>query len=379
MRIWAPGLAVAFGVGAAVLGACGVASAEPDSGPRAEQHAAQARPHREARPAPAQRRATLSSPASRVSVSLPPLPVRDGASFSVSDDAIAARAADYVDAGGDPSDTPRFFFGDLAIASLDALSARDITAQQTRTELGNLTVSGYFGGLWLRDNLRVPAAAPPPTSTAPADLTVAAIGIGVFDAFAAGLTGAAAGPVDWAVRGVAHASIPVLLALYGYNRGYLEVLLDNPPPGVTPAPGSLDCAGFLNCSSDAFPLEIATRYDAALDRLAAPQSLAWWEMAAWTAILQTATGAGRFVWELIAAQGAFSPASYEALVELSSAYLMVSRAVVLSSMLAYADGDTELARSSLRLQAGLWMWSGSYFGGLASGARAGTTPAISVS
>ena len=47
-------------------------------------------------------------------------------------------------------------------------------------------------------------------------------------------------------------------------------------------------------------------------------------------------------------------------------------------MQAYADGDTDLGRSSLRLQAGLWMWSGSYFGGLASGAPAGTLPAITV-
>jgi hypothetical protein len=48
-------------------------------------------------------------------------------------------------------------------------------------------------------------------------------------------------------------------------------------------------------------------------------------------------------------------------------------------MIAYADDDTSVGRSSLRLQAGLWMWSGAYFAGLASGAAAGTLPEIVVS
>ena len=387
MRIWIPALAIASGVGAAMFSACAVASAAPDAeasvvSTATPHRAVQARPAREARPAAprtstravaGQRRAAQTS---RVSVSLPPLPVREGMSFTVSDEAISARAADYVAAGGDPGDAPRFFFGDLAVSSLDSLAGTDVTAQEVRQELGNLTVSGYFGGIWLRDNLR---EAPAPTRSEPAaagDLTVSALGIGLFDTLAAGLTVAADHPGDWVVRSVAHLSVPLLLAVYGYNRGYLEVLLENPPPGVTPAPGSLICEGFLGCSSSTVAPAIATRYDTALDDLANPPSPAWWEMTVWASLLESATGAGRSVWELIAAQGSFSPMSYEALVELSSAYLMVSKAAVLSSMQAYADGDADLGRSSLRLQAGLWMWSGAYFGGLASGAPAGTAPEI---
>ena len=123
-------------------------------------------------------------------------------------------------------------------------------------------------------------------------------------------------------------------------------------------------------------MEISTRYDAALTKLADPTSLGWGEMKLWSTVLESATGAGRFVWQAIAAGGGFSPASYGALVDLSSTYLMVGKAAVLSSMLAAADGDAETARSSLLLQAGLWMWSGSYFAGLASNAPAGTLPAI---
>jgi hypothetical protein len=290
-------------------------------------------------------------------------------------------AAHYVADGGDPTDNARFFFGDLAVASLDALAEPAVTPDQTRLLLGNLAASGYFGGTWLRDNLHDTSSntASPKSAASPGALSPSAIGIHLFDALAAGLVGASQSSNGWVVRTAAHVSVPVLLALYGYNKGYLDVVLENPPAGVPSMQDTLSCAGFLACNSSAFPLELATRYDGALDSLDNPASARWLEMTAWTTVLQTATGAGRFVWEAIAAGGGFSPASYTALVDLSSAYLMVSKAAVLSSMIAHADGDTGVGRSSLRLQAGLWMWSGAYFAGLASGAPAGTLPTIVVS
>jgi hypothetical protein len=313
-----------------------------------------------------------------VTVRLPPMPVDKGQSFDVSPAAITTAAGEYVAAGGDPKDNPRFFFGDLAVRSLDALAGVNPPRQRVRADLGNLAVSGYFGGVWLRDNLSgTPATvtAPAGTGSAAGNLAVSAFGIRLFDALSAGLAGIAAGKTPWIATTAARASVPVLLTLYGYNKGYLEYLLEHPPAGVPSRLDSLTCKGFLNCNSTAFPLEITNRYDAALAGLDAPPSLPWHEMKAWASLLEGATGSGRFVWGIIGRAG-FSPASYDALVDLSSAYLMISKAAVLSSMLAYADGDADLARSSLRLQAGLWMWSGAYFGGLASDAPRGTIPTI---
>lgn len=331
--------------------------------------------------------AESSTPATTVTVRLPPMPVRQGASFVVSPEAVTEAATDYVAGGGDPADSPRFFFGDLAVRSLGALAAADPMPDRVRTDLGNLAVSGYFGGVWLRDNLRdTPVAAPPSgaaiavagaeTASAAKGIDVSAIGLRIFDALTAGLTGLAATRQPRVVTTAARATVPVLLTLYGYNRGYLQFLLENPPAGVPSVQDTLSCRGFLDCNSSAFPLEIATRYDSALARLAGPTSPAWREMSTWTSLLEGATGVGRGVWGLIAEAGAFSPASYGALVDLSSAYLMVTKAAVLASMLAYADGDVELGRSALRLQAGLWMWSGAYFAGLASDAPRGTVPSI---
>ncbi|WP_144418288.1 hypothetical protein [Mycobacterium sp. EPa45] len=311
------------------------------------------------------------------------MPVISGASFTVSAEFIKPFATNFIAAGGDPADSARFFFGELAVKSLDALAEGEASAQQTRLLLGNLTASGYFGGIWLRDNLHTtptstPATAIPVPAPPGIDLSPAAIGIRLFDTLSAGLTNAAATAPAWAVSAVAHVSVPVLLALYGYNRGYLQVILEHPPTGVPSMQDTLTCDGFLDCSSTAFPLELANRYDGALDKLGDPTTAGWAEMSMWTTVLEGATGAGRFVWEGLARAG-LSPASYPALVQLSSAYLMVTKAAVLSSMMAYAGGDTAVGRTALRLQAGLWMWSGAYFAGLASGAAPGTMPEVVVS
>lgn len=379
------GATIALGMGAAILWGCGEAAATPDrstaataESPSAHQ-VSRTRQHTRATAARQVRRpastAHVAPSTPGVSVRLPQLPTNGGSSFTVSTDAIASVASDYIAAGGDPSDSARFFFGDLAVSSLQTLTSPDITSEQVRTQLGNLAVSGYFGGVWLRDNLREAPAAAPTGSSAPVDLTVSALGIGLFDAVAAGLTGAAATGNPWITTTVAHVSVPILLALYGYNRGYLDVILQNPPAGVPSMQDALSCRGFLDCSSS---LPIATGYDAALSNLDQPATLPWLEMAAWSKLLEMTTGAGRFVWEAIARAGAFSPTSYSALVELSSDYLMVSKAAVLSSMIGAADGNAGVAAESLRLQAGLWMWSGAYFAGLASNAPVGTLPAVIV-
>ncbi len=388
------GAAIALGIGAAFLVGHGTASAAPDSAPgTAKSTAGPAREaqsttkprnqiHRHVVPSASTRRElsrTIKSLTSSVAVNLPPMPVRSGMSFTVSPDFMNGFATDYVATGGDPADNARFFFGDLAVKSLDSLAEEDAPAQRVRLLLGNLAASGYFGGIWLRDNLSDTASTPAtmPSLPIPADLSPAAIGIRLFDGLSAGLAGAAAVAPDWLVSTVAHASVPVLLALYGYNRGYLQVVLAHPPAGIPSMQDTLTCDGFLDCNSTAFPLELATRYDGALGELDDSTNLGWVEMSMWSTMLEGATGTGRLVWEGLARSG-FSPASYTALVELSSAYLMISKAAVLSAMTAYADGDAAVGRSSLRLQAGLWMWSGAYFAGLASGAGRGTMPTITV-
>jgi hypothetical protein len=327
-------------------------------------------------PAPAAPTVVTPAPAApTVSIDLPPMPVSKTRAYTVSQPAITDAATAYVAAGGDPADSPRFFFGDLATSSLDILASRSLTRDQVRVEMGNLAVSGYFGGIWLRDNLR--AEPPQPGQLVPAGAqtggVVSAIGLRMFSQLVAGLSTASEVPLISSLT--AHASVPVLLGLYGYNKGYLEYLLDNPPAGVPSMRDTLTCKGFLDCNSSLVKLEIANRYDGALVDLAHPPTLRWAEMKLWSSVLELTTGAGRFVWKIIGA-GGFSPTSYASLVDLSSAYLMIGKGATLASMQSYADRDRELASAALLLQGGLWMWSGAYFSGLASNAPRGTIPTI---
>ena len=316
-----------------------------------------------------------------VEVYLPPMPVTEDRGFTVSQPAITDAATAYVAAGGDPADAPRFFFGDLATGTLETLASVPLTRNQERVDMGNLAVSGYFGGVWLRDNLRDEPVEPVESAqlvgAAPPGGVISALGLRTFGAFVAGLTDISR--VPWLSAPAAQASVPVLLSLYGYNKGYLEYLLDNPPPGVPSMRDTLTCNGFLDCNSSLVDLEIANRYDSALIDLEHPPTLRWVDMKVWASVLEITTGAGRFVWEIITPPGGFSPDSYAALVDLSSAYLMVGKAATLASMKSYGDRDAHLASTAMLLQAGLWMWSGAYFSGLASNAPRGTIPAIVVS
>ncbi|WP_313674004.1 hypothetical protein [Mycolicibacterium sp.] len=313
-----------------------------------------------------------------MSIVLPPMPVTEDRAFVVSEPAITDAATAYVAAGGDPSDSPRFFFGDLATGTLETLASVPLTRNEERVEMGNLAVSGYFGGIWLRDNLRdEPVESAQRVGAAPPGGVISALGLRTFGAFVAGLTDISR--VPWLSAPAAQASVPVLLSLYGYNKGYLEYLLDNPPPGVPSMRDTLTCNGFLDCNSSLVDLEIANRYDSALIDLEHPPTLRWVDMKVWASVLEITTGAGRFVWQIITPPGGFSPNSYSALVDLSSAYLMVGKAATLASMKSYGDRDAYLASTAMLLQAGLWMWSGAYFSGLASNAPRGTIPAIVVS
>jgi hypothetical protein len=86
-------------------------------------------------------RSVAAPVAPEVSVDLPPMPVTEDRAFVVSEPAITDAATAYVAAGGDPSDSPRFFFGDLATGSLDTMASVKLTREQERVEMGNLATS----------------------------------------------------------------------------------------------------------------------------------------------------------------------------------------------------------------------------------------------
>lgn len=173
-------------------------------------------------------------------------------------------------------------------------------------------------------------------------------------------------------------SLPGQLSTFGYNLGYVEVLLENPPEGITPDPDVLICGDyFLDCQSAYLALGILTTFEPALTHLQNPDTPLWWRM---DQLVQTegvpAEVIGRAVWEAILADNPVAPAAYEPLLNLSAGFLLVSEATVLANMTAWAEQQPEAGRCGLLLNAGLSTWAGAYFMGLASDAPAGTFPEL---
>jgi len=310
-------------------------------------------------------------------VLIPPYPFWPNQAFIVDEDRIASLASTCCEAGGPEQSSAAFFLGDLPMDSLDLLCLSAWGAPEApgaEVLLGDLYISGYFGGVWLRDSISG-GHGHGHEGEAPAGFEQS-----IFDALtaaASGLVGVGRHGSDFSVLSGARLSVPLFLLLYGYNFGYIDVALENPPEGTPPVEGLLVCDGFLDCESPGIELDVLDRFSTAHGRLLRPPTLRWARMAGLVEIWgEGAVESGRAVWEEILEGGDFAGSAYELLLDLSAAYLLVSEAAVLAGMTAWAEADPAAGRCGALLQAGLLVWSGSYFLGLTSSVPEGTFPEI---
>ena len=189
-------------------------------------------------------------PGTTPTLEVPSIPLPVASSFAVSADALGKIPCTRCAADPQHPDSARFFYGDLPLGTVDALTSghwADGTPVDVRAALGNLFVSGYFGGIYLRGNLgSVGVSADSVPMKALLD-TVGSGAQGVIDNLVGSLVHAATSGSDADVKSAATGWSVALSAIDGYNRGYLDVALANPPAGV-PA-GSLTCASQFDCRS----------------------------------------------------------------------------------------------------------------------------------
>lgn len=337
-------------------------------------------------------------------ITLPAYPFWANQTMVVDPAFIQPYADDYCARAGANATAEDFFYGDLALHSIDQLGL-ELTAGLSDAEsvealLGNLYVSGYFGGIWLRDSLEdtTTTLVTPGASVVLNRRTLAGVTPSQADRAKRSslqgdardrlifrtLAGVVGKQVDLALDGSAGAvllanrsTLPSYLYVYGYNRGYLEVLLAYPPAGTPSQDGKLWCGDFLDCASPGIDLDVLEVYRPALSSLASPDNARWLGMNR----IEDQYGVssledGKAVWESILSESTVSTAAYDPLVDLSVGYLLVSEAAVLAGMTAWAENDVAAGRSGLLLQSGLSLWSGAYFMGLASSAPVGTSPTL---
>ena len=323
-----------------------------------------------------------SGPTRTAYVEIPAVPLPRLTAIEISAAALDAVACEACSAGQAP-DEARFFSGDLPLQSIDAILAGkwgDGSAALPTSALGNLFVSGYFGGIYLRGELASVGAGRPAPDQTPIAGALASLGGGALasiDEIAAGLTRVARSGTDDEVRTAAGAWAVVLAAIQGYNRGYLEVAVANPPPGVAVDPARLDCLSFFDCRSDVLPLAALDGLDAQRRALAAPPDAVW---AAWADVVNgigaASVSGGSGVWTTLLSHAGFNESSYDAIIDLSVGFLEVTQAAMLTDLAAVAGGDAEVGRRGLMATAGLVVWAGSYFAGLASPLVDGTRPLL---
>ena len=315
-------------------------------------------------------------PSGGAEISIPPLPFQWTSSIDFDEARIAELASGYCDEEGEGGSSETFFLGVLPTTAIELLCESEPDDPLVPYLFGDLVVSGYFGGTWLRDSMSGPEEIESILADhSPGDTKNGIFGI--LSNIAGNQIELAAEGTEWEILSGAKGSLPLLLFIYGYNYGYIEVALENPPEGVTPYEDLLVCDSFLDCESPAVGFEGLERFRDTLGLLSDPPDWRWRKMAAlvprWG---ESAVDSGREVWEGILEYASFSESSYQTLLELSVGFLLVSDAAVLSGMTAWADRDIEAGQCAALMQAGLVVWSGSYFLGLASSEEAGTFPEL---
>ncbi len=297
-------------------------------------------------------------------VQVPSVPLPTVASLSVTAALLDRLACDECQREGG-ADRDRFFSGRLALASLDALIADP--SDPRRSEWGgNLFVSGYFGGLQLRGTLGSLGARDAGPASPLIDLVGRSTLAGIDD-LVHELSSVAAEGTESMVRARATQLLPVLALLYGYNLGYVQVALERPPTGVTNPVGRLICDTSLSCRTPGLELAGATTFASSAQRLVSPPDERWSQTAALVhAVVTASVPGGRQVWAGLLSGGGFGSAGYDAIIDLSGAFLQVAGVALAGAAEGAAGGDADVARRSLALTAGLLAWAGSYFLGLAS-------------
>ncbi len=320
-------------------------------------------------PTPASGFAPVETPTLRI----PGIPLPQSSVFVVSPTSLSTFGCEPCGPGA-PEAFDRFMYGTIPLGSVDALFSASGGAGTTDSELlGNIFVSGYFGGIFLRGQL---ASMPAPPEVLPVRPLLDAIGVATFEqleAVVANVRDAAkSSDVDY-IRSVAGAWALALAAIHGYNQGYLQVALQHPPQGAPIFP--LLCATQFDCRTESLPLAALIQLEPHRELMLDPPDLASRLVtSAVESVADASVASGRNVWNDVLSRTGFSAASYTSIMALSVGFLEVTQAALLGCVAGAAGGDLAVARAGLRATAALVAWAGSYFLGLASPLDNSTIP-----
>ncbi len=309
-----------------------------------------------------------------MTVILPDHPYFPGTVMAPAPDLLDEMARVYLERTPAPSRAmTRFLFGDAPVELFDRIFVSDDPASlPCGGYLWVFHLSGYFGGVWLRDELArsghneaIAGFSVTPSEDAFVDETGRA---------GRALAAAAGGGAE--LLAYAEASLfddtQGLIDSFGYNEGYLLQIVERPPDGLVTPAGLVVCPataaeGPLTCAYATSRLRALDRFADVSDALARADG-PYAGLAARIVPLQDAGVArGRTVWDGMLNVAGFTQEAYEQLLDISSAFLETVQATVLSTVRAVAEGDEIAGRRGAVANACMGVWLTSYLVGITDG------------
>jgi hypothetical protein len=274
----------------------------------------------------------------------------------IAPDATALDALAGERAGAARGDAFVFLCGSAPLA----LFERTLAGAPSQGALWILHLSGYFGGVWLRGEIRraQPDSMLARAGAEPTRESFLALVERARPAVAAARAG------DTALRHCER-SLDELAATYGYNQGYLLEIVGSPPAGLRAEKDRVTPRGPFRCDFARPRLPTPPPLLQVSERLAGEASPPWPALRArLLPILDTESARGRGVWSSGLSVQGFGQASYARLLDVSSSFLEAIQSVALTLLRVHAEGDASEAVRATLAHAGTTIWLGSYLLGL---------------
>jgi len=314
---------------------------------------------------------------------LPPYPWWENDGLAVDEERLAAEAGAWCVVTAGSGGPPAFFFREMPLQAVASLCAAD--GPPPAVLMGHMYLSGYYGGLWFRDNADLGMPGGDGEGGGPMGGPVTEEDFQAIAANAAFLADlSAAGANDAVLAHNLESLIPppagdlmesmmdALLTLFGYNYGYVKAILESPPEDVDTTGLAMPCDDYLDCTLEGTALAVYAPFRVALDRLTDPPDETWETLAVAVEESRGWAAIGEGLWS----SGSISPEAWRILVEINAAYLKVTDVAVLGSLLGAGDGDVDTGRCALLVEAAADTWNRAYFLALGADAPAGTLPGL---
>ena len=311
-----------------------------------------------------------------VHIVVPEYPFEDDATLRIDQELLDRLATDFIVQGGSKEEVPAFLFSYLPLECFGGI-VRDGPARLQDVG-GLLYLSGFFGGVWLEGSLSpVPSGRVSLRSSRPSFRFDAKSLFPLVAGLVRALNGIALSADASFLQRFLFGALDSFIALYGYNLGYLQSILERFPDGAEPPHDYLLCTHFLDCRTRTPEFSLRDDLLPSAGNLIEPRDGPWQEMK--TKLDRYGPPAyetGYALWSRVLSTEGMTPGDYAQLLDLSAGFLAVCQALVLSSMNAWVGSAEEQARTSVALAAGLTAWAGGYVLGLASDYPGDHLPAL---